>query len=157
MEGKKLRLIKLPLLLSLFLLLILAPPSSAAAAAAAGRKVGGRKEVKDVKSNQEIQELGKYCVLEYNKKNLHGKAELLSFSEVVEAETQVVSGIKYYLKISAATAANGVRGYYDAVVWVKPWAAKPKKVLKFAPSSPQGVSGLAHKSNPSIINIDMLV
>ncbi|CAH9078270.1 unnamed protein product [Cuscuta epithymum] len=154
MEGKKLRLIKLPLLLSLFLLLILAPPSSAAAAA--GRKVGGRKEVKDVKSNQEIQELGKYCVREYNK-NLHGKAELLSFSEVVEAETQVVSGIKYYLKISAATAANGVRGYFDAVVWVKPWAAKPKEVLKFAPSSPQGVSGLAHKSNPSIINIDMLV
>ncbi|CAH9122331.1 unnamed protein product [Cuscuta epithymum] len=153
MEGKKLvPLIKLPLL-SLFLLLILAPPSSAAAA---GRKVGGRKEVKDVKSNQEIQELGRYCVREYNK-NLHGEAELLSFSEVVAAETQVVSGIKYYLKITAATAANGVRGYYDAVVVVKPWAAKPKEVLKFAPSSPQGVSGLAHKSNPSIINIDMLV
>ncbi|KAM3267298.1 hypothetical protein P3S67_032470 [Capsicum chacoense] len=71
------------------------------------RKVGGKTPIKDVKTNKKIQELGKYCVEEYNKSLRKYKQimqddniELLSFVEVVEAETQVVSGIKYYLKIS---------------------------------------------------------
>ncbi|KAK2966297.1 hypothetical protein RJ640_018108 [Escallonia rubra] len=51
--------------------------------------------------NREIQELGRYSVKEYNRKRNGGYA--LKFTEVVEAETQVVSCIKYYLMISAAT------------------------------------------------------
>ncbi|XP_019165816.1 PREDICTED: cysteine proteinase inhibitor B-like [Ipomoea nil] len=125
-------LIKLPLL-TLFLLVSSA--SSSAQANAAGRKVGGRTEVKDVKNNEEVQELGRYCVREYNKvlQEKQGGGGLLSFSEVVKAETQVVSGFKYYLKISAASS-GGARRIYDAVVVVKPWAADSRELLDFAPS-----------------------
>ncbi|VFQ72420.1 unnamed protein product [Cuscuta campestris] len=127
---------KLPrrLVISLCLLLIFGT------AAAGGRdyKVGGRREVKDVQSNQEVQDLGRYCVRQYNEdRRRPPTAPLLSFSEVVEAETQVVSGIKYFLKISAASVSGGNSGranYYDAVVLIKPWGAESKVLLDFGPS-----------------------
>ncbi|VFQ92302.1 unnamed protein product [Cuscuta campestris] len=128
---------KLPhrLLIPLCLLLIFGT------AASAGRdyKVGGRREVKDVQSNQEVQDLGRYCVRQYNKDHRRpATAPLLSFSEVVEAETQVVSGIKYFLKISAASESGGGNSrrdnYYDAVVLIKPWGAESKALLDFGPS-----------------------
>ncbi|KAL0340527.1 UNVERIFIED_CONTAM: Cysteine proteinase inhibitor 5 [Sesamum radiatum] len=61
-------------------------------------KVGGRTQVKNVEQNQEIQELGRFCVREYNHQlQLKPNASTaLVFSQVVAAETQVVSGIKYY-------------------------------------------------------------
>ncbi|GLT71033.1 hypothetical protein SLA2020_430780 [Shorea laevis] len=85
--------------------------------------VGGRTEVKDVKTNEEVQELGKFSVHEYNRSLRHrsngdGGREL-RFVEVVEAQSQVVSGIKYYLKISATQ--NGVTKIFESVVVVKPW------------------------------------
>lgn len=120
-------------LLSLFLLL---SASSSSQVNAAGGKVGGWTEVKDVKNNEEVQELGRYCVREYNRvlqeKHREKGGGLLSFSEVVKAETQVVAGIKYYLKISA-TASGGARRIYNAVVVVKPWADS-RELLDFAPS-----------------------
>ena len=59
---------------------------------------GGRTKIKDVKNNQEVQELGRYCVEENNRKvGSNG----LKFVEVVKAESQVVSGTKYYLTIKA--------------------------------------------------------
>ncbi|KAG9136182.1 hypothetical protein Leryth_003784 [Lithospermum erythrorhizon] len=101
-----------------------------------GRIVGGRTKVKNVKSNQEIQELGRYCVEEYNRgqqRYHHGSGgQRLSFDEVVEAETQVVSGIKYYLKISAVKP-NGVPKNFDAVVVVKAWE-NYRELLNFSPS-----------------------
>nr|GMD01305.1 cysteine proteinase inhibitor B-like [Ipomoea batatas] len=73
--------------------------------AALGRRgvvvVGGRTEIEGVKGNQEVQDLGKYCVDQYNvniNNNVNnGNGDLmLRFSEVLEAEKQVVSGIKEF-------------------------------------------------------------
>lgn len=107
-------------------------------AAATGRKVCGRVQVKNVEDNKDVQELGRYCVREYNRRKANGSittyaAAALEFSRVVEAETQVVSGIKYYLKISAAC--GGVPKTFEAVVVVKPWLHS-KDLLDFAPSQP---------------------
>ncbi|GFY92973.1 hypothetical protein Acr_08g0013690 [Actinidia rufa] len=88
---------------------------------AVGGMVGGRTKVKDVKSNEEVQGLGKYSVEQYNRQKKKSNGGDLSFEAVLEAEKQVVSGIKYYLKISAATR-DGVPKTFDAVVVVKPWA-----------------------------------
>ncbi|KAK3000364.1 hypothetical protein RJ639_020517 [Escallonia herrerae] len=49
-----------------------------------------------------------------------------------EAETQVVSGIKYYLKNSAATPTDAHK-IFEAVVVVKPWLHS-KQLLHFLPS-----------------------
>ncbi|GFZ01518.1 hypothetical protein Acr_15g0001270 [Actinidia rufa] len=100
---------------------------------AVGGMVGGRTKVKDVKSNEEVQGLGKYSVEQYNRQKKKSNGGDLSFEAVLEAEKQVVSGIKYYLKISAATR-DGVPKTFDAVVVVKPWAHS-KELLNFNPSS----------------------
>ncbi|GER32655.1 cysteine proteinase inhibitor [Striga asiatica] len=124
------------LFLFLFLsLLILSPLASAF-----GRKVGGRRPVENVEANKEVQDLGKYCVREYNHqqqaKGNGSASKLLVFSRVVEAETQVVSGIKYYLKISAAPAHGGTLPQtFEAIVVVRPWLGI-KKLLGFKPLSP---------------------
>ncbi|KAL7145374.1 hypothetical protein ABFS83_07G078700 [Erythranthe nasuta] len=109
-------------------------------AAAIGGKVGGRTEVKNVKANKDVQDLGRYCVQEYNrqlqrKSNGTAATKLLVFSQVVAAETQVVSGIKYYLKISAATRGGGAAKNFEAVIVVKPWIHS-KELVNFAPSTP---------------------
>ncbi|KAL6191331.1 hypothetical protein ACLB2K_037722 [Fragaria x ananassa] len=105
-----------------------------------GGLVGGRRPVEDVKTNKEVQELGRFSVAEYNRMQRqslrrNGGGEL-QFREVVEAETQVVSGIKYYLKIS--TVRNGLNGgtplLFDSQVVVKPWL-RSKRLLNFAPHS----------------------
>lgn len=103
---------------------------------ASGWRVGGRTEIKGVKGNEEVQELGRYCVDEYNSIMMgsNGGDGLLSFSEVLEAERQVVAGVKYYLKISAVSASTGVPYTFDAELVVKPWLHS-KHLLSFAPSS----------------------
>ncbi|GAA0145195.1 hypothetical protein LIER_44069 [Lithospermum erythrorhizon] len=98
-----------------------------------GGKVGGKQKITDVKSNKEVQDLGRYCVEQYNmKQSKHNGAKNLMFSRVVDAEEQVVSGIKYYLKIDVANP-EGVPQIFDAIVVVKPWA-KTKEILTFNPS-----------------------
>lgn len=91
-----------------------------------------------MKTNQEIQDLGKYCVEEHNRnlrKQNGALSSLLSFSQVVEAEKQVVSGVKYYLKISAIVKSSSSPKLFDAVVVVKSWEKKQKKeLLTFFPS-----------------------
>ncbi|XP_057751445.1 cysteine proteinase inhibitor B-like [Arachis stenosperma] len=96
--------------------------------------VGGRKEIENVKGNEEVQELGKFSVDEYNQRLKLKKEEEegLEFVEVVGAESQVVAGIKYYLKISAIQ--NGSPRMFDSEVVVKPWL-RCKKLLNFAPTS----------------------
>ncbi|CAN0898591.1 Cysteine proteinase inhibitor 10 [Linum grandiflorum] len=101
--------------------------------------VGARREVKDVKSNKEIQDLGRFSVSEFNAKLGDDKQKeqlLLNFQEVVEAQTQVVSGIKYYLKILAAPLHNSnEKQLYDAAVVVKPWLNRGSlTLLHFRPS-----------------------
>ncbi|RXI00615.1 hypothetical protein DVH24_000849 [Malus domestica] len=82
-----------------------------------GGMLGGRKEIENVKTNKEVQELGRFSVEEYNRQRgtqkMDGGGEL-QFLEVVEAQSQVVSGIKYYLKVSAVR--NGVHMLFDSEV-----------------------------------------
>ncbi|RDX67813.1 Cysteine proteinase inhibitor 2, partial [Mucuna pruriens] len=96
--------------------------------------VGGRKEIGDVKTNKEVQELGRFAVEEYNIRLMQRrKEEGLTFVEVMEAQKQVVSGIKYYMKI-AVTQSGGDSRMFDSVVVVKPWL-RSKELLNFAPST----------------------
>ncbi|KAF5199897.1 Cysteine proteinase inhibitor [Thalictrum thalictroides] len=97
-----------------------------------GGKLGGRTEIIDLKTNKEVQDLGKYSVDEYS---LQHKGELgvkgiLNFVEVKEAQMQVVSGIKYYLKVNVIQ--NGMSKIFDAVVVVRPWD-RSKELVQFAP------------------------
>ena len=109
-------------------------------------KVGAKTEISDVKTNEEVQELGRFSVEEYNRSlrrqrrqrqykmmsigdNIGGE---LRFIEVVEAQTQVVSGLKYYLTISATQ--NGVSKMFESEVVVKPWV-RSKELLNFGPSN----------------------
>ncbi|XP_009589279.1 cysteine proteinase inhibitor B [Nicotiana tabacum] len=122
----------------ILLFFIISVFSSTPSNALGGKKLGGRTQIQDVKTNKEIQDLGKFCVEEYNrnlqkqKQKVNNNNGLLSFSEVVEAEKQVVSGIKYYLKISATTS-SGAPKMFDAVLVVKAWEKK-KELLNFSPS-----------------------
>ncbi|CAH9094945.1 unnamed protein product [Cuscuta epithymum] len=103
--------------------------------AMANGQVGGRTEIADAKANKQVQELGKYCVAEYNKGlKVEGSDNggSITFSEVVKAEKQVVAGMKYYLRITATTSAGATKTF-DAEVMVKPRATE-KKLLTFAPS-----------------------
>lgn len=130
---------KQSLTLSFLVLFFILALSSILQVNALGGKVGGRQKIKDVKNNKEVQELGQYCVSEYNKslRKQHkgnGSGGPIVFSSVVDAEKQVVSGVKYYLKISATTS-SGVPKIYDAIVVVQPWVhSKPRQLLNFSPS-----------------------
>ncbi|EOY05085.1 Cystatin domain - like 3 [Theobroma cacao] len=99
-----------------------------------GTLVGGKTEINDVKTNKEVQELGRFSVEEFNRSRgglrSNGGTELV-FSQVVEAQKQVVSGIKYYLKIEAMQ--SGLTRTFESVVVVKPWEDS-KELLNFSPS-----------------------
>ena len=106
-----------------------------------GRKVGGRTEVRDVEGDREVQELGRYSVEEHNRRREEGcegggggVCARLEFARVVSAQRQVVSGIKYYLRVAAAEE-NGVSDgrVFDAVVVVKAWI-KSKELVSLMPS-----------------------
>ncbi|KAF5179279.1 Cysteine proteinase inhibitor [Thalictrum thalictroides] len=95
--------------------------------------VGGWKKIKDVKNNKEVQQLGKFSVEEYNQRKVGGDAGgSIVFSEVVEAKRQVVSGLKYLLKVVVEE--NEIADTFDAVVVVKPWM-RSKELVAFAPST----------------------
>lgn len=102
-----------------------------------GGLLGGRTKVEDVERDKEVQELGEYAVDEYNRQQhlmgsgVNGGGDL-EFRRVVEAEKQVVSGIKYYLKIEAANS-GGAPKKFDADVVVQSWK-KSKQLLNFGPS-----------------------
>ncbi|KAF7039356.1 hypothetical protein CFC21_049374 [Triticum aestivum] len=110
-----------------------------------GRKVGGRTEVTDVEGDREVQELGRYSVEEHNRRREEGceggggVCGRLEFARVVSAQRQVVSGIKYYLRVAAAeeggAGSNGVTDgrVFDAVVVVKPWL-QSRALIRFAPA-----------------------
>ncbi|TKY59925.1 Cysteine proteinase inhibitor 10 [Spatholobus suberectus] len=109
--------------------------ASVACTASYGGLVGGKTEIADVKTNKEVQDLGRFSVEEHNRRLTQSQKEeeVLTFVEVVEAQQQVVSGIKYYMKISA-TQSGGDSRMFDSVVVVKPWL-RSKQLLNFAPST----------------------
>ncbi|CAO2167486.1 unnamed protein product [Urochloa humidicola] len=106
-----------------------------------GRKVGARTEVRDVERDREVQELGRFSVAEYNRRRqCVGGEPRLEFARVVAAQRQVVSGLKYYLRVAAAeeggVPGNGSGGgerVFDAVVVVKPWL-ESRTLLRFKPA-----------------------
>ncbi|KAK7348603.1 hypothetical protein VNO80_23165 [Phaseolus coccineus] len=100
-----------------------------------GTMLGAKTEITDVKRNKEVQDLGSFSVEEHNRmlrQALKGMSEETKFVEVVEAQKQMVSGTKYYLKISATQSGRSVM--FDSVVVVQPGLAS-KDLLSFAPSS----------------------
>ncbi|XP_022722329.1 cysteine proteinase inhibitor B-like [Durio zibethinus] len=103
-----------------------------------GTAVGGKTKISDVKTNKEVQKLGRFSVEEYNRMQgrlRSNRGTELVFSQVVEAQKQVVSGIKYYLKIEAMH--NGLSRTFESVVVVKPWVHS-RELLSFSPYSQKG-------------------
>ncbi|KAL4283756.1 hypothetical protein GQ457_16G027890 [Hibiscus cannabinus] len=99
-----------------------------------GNMVGAQKPINDVKTNKGVQELGRYAVEEYNKRQEQQKGKTVVFSQVVQASQQIVSGIKYFLKVEATE--NGEKKTFDAVVLIKPWTeSQEKEMLSFSPSN----------------------
>lgn len=102
-----------------------------------GRKVGARTEVRDVEGDGEVQELGRFSVAEYNRQlRGAGGGSRLEFGRVVAAQRQVVSGLKYYLRVAAVEEGveNAGERVFDAVVVVKPWL-ESRTLLSFAPAA----------------------
>lgn len=94
--------------------------------------VGGRTKISDVKMNKEVQDLGKFCVEEFNKVLRKSNEGELIFTKVVEAETQIVSGVKYYMKIEIKRGSENK--IFDSVVVVKPWIHS-RQLVAFNPTS----------------------
>lgn len=101
-----------------------------------GRMVGCRTDVGDVETNKEVQELGLFSVHEYNRRVVlvnHSDARRpLVFSRVVAAQRQVVSGIKYFLRVEAGEEGRRRVRTFDAVVVIKPWLSS-RTLLSFSP------------------------
>ncbi|CAN6248181.1 unnamed protein product [Urochloa humidicola] len=113
----------------------------ATAAADAAAVVGGRRDIKDVGSNKEVQSLGRFAVDEHNSRlrrnggvgtSSDPVTVLLSFRAVAAAQVQVVAGEAYYLKVIARDRRGGDRPF-DTVVVVKAWL-KSKELVSFTPS-----------------------
>ncbi|XP_042488242.1 cysteine proteinase inhibitor A-like [Macadamia integrifolia] len=85
---------------------------------------GGIHEVKEFQNSVEIDELARFAVAEYSKK----QNKIVEFDKVVNAKEQVVTGIIYYLTIEVVE--DGKKVIYEAKVWVKPWM-NFKEVLEF--------------------------
>ncbi|KAK1319079.1 Cysteine proteinase inhibitor 5 [Acorus calamus] len=117
------------LLCTLTLSILFAIAASSSTVRLGGGRVGGRSDVTDVKHNKEIQDLGRFSVTEYNA-NLAGRGLRVSFVEVVAAQRQVVSGVKYYLTVVATEGSVSKR--FQAVVVVKAWL-KSKELVSFDP------------------------
>ncbi|KAJ8766836.1 hypothetical protein K2173_008390 [Erythroxylum novogranatense] len=77
--------------------------------------VGGVKEVSGSANSLEIENLARFAVDDYNKK----QNALLEFKKVVNVKQQVVAGTVYYLTLEVKDG-DKVK-VYEAKVWEKPW------------------------------------
>ncbi|KAL9992313.1 putative Cystatin domain-containing protein [Helianthus debilis subsp. tardiflorus] len=87
---------------------------------------GGITEVKDFANSLVIDDLARFAVDEYNRK----QNTLLEFRKVVNAKEQIVAGTLYYITLEATD--GGVKKTYEAKVWVKPWE-NFKELQEFKP------------------------
>ncbi|WZZ39671.1 hypothetical protein YC2023_035930 [Brassica napus] len=128
--------------LSLLGLLVVAVVTPSANAIRKFVVLGGKSDVPNVQTNMEVQELGRYCVEQFNLHEQSGKGNVassidravlnpLTFSRVVSAQQQVVAGLKYYLRIEV-TQPDGTNRMFDSVVVVQPWLHS-KTLLGFTP------------------------
>ncbi|MBA0651527.1 hypothetical protein Goklo_018843 [Gossypium klotzschianum] len=96
--------------------------------------VGGKTSVEDVEKDKAMQALGRFAVEEHNKnqENDGDTSNQIEFSQVVGAEKQIVSGIKYFLTIEGME--NGKKKTFDSVVLIKPWSkSEDKELISFSP------------------------
>ncbi|CAO2831407.1 unnamed protein product [Amaranthus hypochondriacus] len=118
--------------------------------------VGARQDIDNVKTNKEVQDLGKFSIEEYNKEirdNIQPSSPIrsigldggskLTFVEVIKAQRQVVAGLKYYLTVKAQEGDH--TKVFDAVVVVKPWV-QSKKLLIFGPSLESNLNQVSTES-----------
>ncbi|KAJ0803109.1 putative Cystatin domain-containing protein [Helianthus annuus] len=107
--------------------------------------VGGISEVKGVENSIVIDELARFAVDEYNRK----QNTLLEFRKVQNAKEQIVAGVLYYITLDAAN--GGIKKTYEAKVWVKEWE-NFKELQEFKPvdaatSVPGDISEPKHVEN----------
>lgn len=76
---------------------------------------GGISEVSGFQNSLEYQDLARFAVEDYNKK----QNALLEFQKLVNVKEQVVAGTLYYLTFEALD--GGQKKVYEAKVWVKEW------------------------------------
>ncbi|OAY57912.1 cysteine proteinase inhibitor [Manihot esculenta] len=88
--------------------------------------LGGIKEVEGSANSVEIDNLARFAVDDYNKK----QNALLEFKRVVSTKQQVVAGTMYYITLEVAD--GGQTKVYEAKVWEKPWL-NFKEVQEFKP------------------------
>lgn len=96
------------------------------ASAEASAPSGGIHDIPGFEDKKEIQDLGRFAVDEYNRQ----QNASISFSKVVKAQEQVVSGLLYYLRVE--TMDGGETRFYAAKIWVKPWE-KFRQLQEFKP------------------------
>ncbi|KAJ0968083.1 hypothetical protein J5N97_025000 [Dioscorea zingiberensis] len=98
---------------------------------------GGLTELENVGSNKLVQSLGMFAVETYNRnlqeKNKAPPTTLLSFSHVTAAQSQVVEGAMYYLKIVAEDY-HHARKVFDAKVLEQLWL-NSTELISFTPSA----------------------
>ncbi|VVB07452.1 unnamed protein product [Arabis nemorensis] len=137
--------LKVSLGLSLLGFLVIAVVTSPAnAARKSSVRLGGKTDVPNVQTNMEIQELGRYCVEQFNLQEQREEGNIASisktdtavprplmFSRVVSAQKQVVAGMKYILRIEV-TQPDGSSRMFDSVVVIQPWLHS-KKLVGFTP------------------------
>ncbi|KAG4185050.1 hypothetical protein ERO13_A09G208375v2 [Gossypium hirsutum] len=96
--------------------------------------MGGRTPVEDVENDKAMQALGRFAVEEHNKnqENDGDTSDQIKFSQVVGAEKQIVSGIKYFLTVEGIE--NGKSRMFDSIVLIKPWSkSEDKQLISFSP------------------------
>ncbi|KAH1089537.1 hypothetical protein J1N35_016794 [Gossypium stocksii] len=128
MVKNKLKILALSFLAITLLLIIFTPVN--------GHRtiVGGKTPVEDVENDKAMQALGRFAVEEHNKnqENDGDTSNQIKFSQVVGAEKQIVSGIKYFLTIEGME--NGKSKMFDSVVLIKPWSkSEDKELISFSP------------------------
>ncbi|KAG7025292.1 hypothetical protein SDJN02_11787, partial [Cucurbita argyrosperma subsp. argyrosperma] len=117
--------------LSLIAVVVLALLEVAILAEGYSGRIGGRRRIKDVRSNEEVQGLGRFSVEEYNRRSRRSGGGEVKFLAVLVAERQVVAGTKYYLRILGIE--NGRKRIFESVVVVKPWL-RSKQLIDFSAS-----------------------
>ncbi|XP_023513886.1 cysteine proteinase inhibitor B [Cucurbita pepo subsp. pepo] len=117
--------------LSLIAVVVLALLEVAVLAEGYSGRIGGRRRIKDVRSNEEVQGLGRFSVEEYNRRSRRSGSGEVKFLAVLAAERQVVAGTKYYLRILGSE--NGRKRIFESVVVVKPWL-RSKQLIDFSAS-----------------------
>ncbi|CAH2052735.1 unnamed protein product [Thlaspi arvense] len=93
--------------------------------ASAAARLGGWIPITNIKDPHVVQ-IGEFAVSEYKKQTKSG----LKFDSVVSGESQVFSGLNYWLVVAADD--SGTSKNYEAIVWEELWQ-KSMNLTSFTP------------------------